>query len=147
MIVFQFTTMFYVLWVCHPSQLNFYKGKDGKTAQNVLALLITHIDITKNHQVGKWDAFLRAISTLSLPNGKLIPKASTAQKAEVQLGLPNSLKHVDDNRKSNQDRGLFVIEHCQHAGSAKNIHRQRSCYTLHGFVNRRKTKPPAILKS
>ena len=144
-------------------RFEFLQGKDGtKQRKMYTGAVITHIDITKNHQVGMGDeyAFLRAISTLSLPNGKhpfLYPNGATVDFSTSKCGRGSSwdytkfyIKHVDliDKQRSNlkdatdQDRAYYqkVIEHCQHAGlireehsfKSKKLQRYDLCY--YGFV-------------
>ena len=82
-------------------RFEFLQGKDGtKQRKMYTGAVITHIDITKNHQVGMGDeyAFLRAISTLSLPNGKhpsytptaLLSISARQNAAEVAAGITPS---------------------------------------------------------
>lgn len=144
-------------------RFEFLQGKDGeKQRKTYTGAIITHIDITKNHMVGEGDeyAFLRAISTLSLPNGKhpyLYPNGATVDFSTSKCGRGSSwdytkfyIKHVDllDKQKSNlkdatdEDCDYYqkVIEHCQangvireeHSFKSKKLQRYDLCY--YGFV-------------
>lgn len=144
-------------------RFEFLQGKDGEKQRKMYTgAVITHIDITKNHMVGQDNtyAFLRAVSTLSLPNGKLpylYPNGATVEWSSSKCGRGSSwdyskiyIKHVDliDKQKSNlkdatdEDCEYYqkVIEHCKHAGlireehsfKSKKLQRYDLCY--YGFV-------------
>ncbi|WP_445766600.1 phage/plasmid replication domain-containing protein [Rheinheimera sp.] len=145
-------------------RFEFLQGKDGEKQRKIYTgAVITHIDITKNHEVGMGNeyAFLRAVSTLTLPNGKLpylYPNGATVDFNTSKSCRGSSwdytkfyIKHIDllDKQKHNlkdatdEDCDYYqkVIEHCQHAGlireehsfKSKKLQRYDLCY--YGFVS------------
>lgn len=145
-------------------RFEFLQGKDGEKQRKIYTgAVITHIDITKNHSVGKGNeyAFLRAVSTLTLPNGKqpyLYPNGATVDYSTSKSGRGSSwdytkfyIKAIDllDKQKHNLkdatdedcDYYLKVIEHCQQVGlireehsfKSKKLQRYDLCY--YGFVS------------
>lgn len=140
-------------------RFEFLQGKENaKQKKTYSGAVFTHIDITKNHMVdaGNCYAFLRALSTLSLPNGKhpfLYPNGATVDWSSSKCGRGSSwhyskcyIKHVDlvDNRSSNlrdassDDEAYYdqVIDHCkthgvireEHSFKAKKLKRYDLCY-------------------
>ncbi|CAM5223304.1 phage/plasmid replication domain-containing protein [Alishewanella longhuensis] len=140
-------------------RFDFLQGKENeKQKKSYTGAVFTHIDITKNHIVdaGNCYAYLRALSTLSLPNGKhpyLYPNGATVDWSSSKCGGGSSwdytkcyIKHVDlvDNRSSNlrdaspDDEAYYdqVIEHCkthgvireEHSFKAKKLKRYDLCY-------------------
>ncbi|MDD4864846.1 MAG: phage/plasmid replication protein [Alishewanella agri] len=140
-------------------RFEFLQGKEHeKQKKHYSGAVFTHIDVTKNHMVdtGNCYAFLRALATLSLPNGKqpfLYPNGATVDWSSSKCGRGSSwdyskcyIKHIDliDKRSSNlrdaspDDEVYYdaVIEHCkthgvireEHSFKAKKLKRYDLCY-------------------
>lgn len=140
-------------------RFDYLMGKENeKQKKSYTGAVFTHIDITKNHIVGAGNcyAYLRALSTLSLPNGKhpyLYPNGATVDYSSSKCGGGSSwdydkfyIKHIDlkDNRSSNlrdaspEDEAYYdqVIAHCEtqgvireeHSFKAKKLKRYDLCY-------------------
>ncbi len=126
-------------------RFEFLQGfEDDKSKKMYTGAHIAHVDITKNHIVGDDNcyAFLRALSTLSLPNGKipyLYPNGASVDWSTSKSGRGSSwdyskvyIKHIDllDKLKSNtkdaspEDIDYYrrVIEHCQYNGVIREEH-------------------------
>lgn len=147
-------------------KFEFLQGKDGEKQKKFYSgANFTHVDITKNHIVGEGNcyAYLRALSTLSLPNGKhpfLYPNGATLDFSSSKSGRGSSwdytkfyIKQVDlvDNRSSNlrdasEDEIAYydsVVEHCkthgvireEHSFKAKKLTRYDLCYYGYTHLN------------
>jgi II/X family phage/plasmid replication protein len=126
-------------------RFEFLQGyENDKAKKTYTGAHIAHVDITKNHIVGDNNcyAFLKALSTLTLPNGKepfLYPNGATLDWSTSKCGRGSSwdyskvyIKHIDllDKKKSNtkdaseQDLDYYrqVIEHCQYNGVIREEH-------------------------
>lgn len=145
-------------------RFEFLQGKENEPQRKLYTgAHFSHVDVTKNHAVRGENCyqFLRAIATLSLPNGKhpfLYPNGATVDFSSSKSGRGSSwdytkfyIKHVDlkDKRKSNTkgataDDIIYydkVIEHCESAGIIREEHsfksKKLSRYDLqyYGFVD------------
>lgn len=145
-------------------RFEFLQGKDGEKQKKIYTgAVFTHLDITKNHIVGPDNcyAYLRALASLSLPNGKhpyLYPNGATVDWSSSKCGRGSSwdyskiyIKHVDliDRRSSNlrdacDDIKTYyesVVDHCvshgvireEHSFKSKKLQRYDLCY--YGFVD------------
>lgn len=123
-------------------------GADEEAKKIYTGCNFAHVDITKNHTVGQHNVYqyLRALSTLSLPNGKhpyLYPNGATVDWSSSKSGRGSSwdyskvyIKHVDllDKLKSNtkgatpDDETYYqrLIEHCKHSGLIREEHSFKS---------------------
>ena len=97
-----------------PFSFEFLQGKDGtKQRKMYTGAVITHIDITKNHQVGMGDeyAFLRAISTLSLMVNTPSYTPRHDFENERYMGLVFQVDLIDKQRSNLKDAtktGLII---------------------------------------
>jgi II/X family phage/plasmid replication protein len=130
-------------------RLEFLQGDKNDTVKKIYTgANFTHVDITKNHSVGDENcyAFLRALSTLSLPNGKhpfLYPNGATVDWSSSKCGRGSSwdyskvyikaidlLTKINANTKDASDEikryYQDVIEHCQSAGIIREEHSFKS---------------------
>lgn len=141
-------------------RFEFRQGKEHDKQKKIYTgAIFTHVDITKNHIVDTDNcyAFLRAVSTLSLPNGKkpyLYPNGATVDFSSSKCGRGSSwdytkfyIKHVDliDKRSSNlkgatpEDELYYdsVIDHCKTHGVIREEHSFKSKklqrYDLHYY--------------
>lgn len=126
-------------------RFEYLMGKDGEKQKKVYTgANIVHVDITKNHIVGADNcfAFLRALSTLSLPSGKipyLYPNGATVDWSSSKNSNGSSwdyskcyIKHIDliAKRASNlvdastEDQTYYqqVIDHCMTHGVIREEH-------------------------
>ncbi|WNO61087.1 phage/plasmid replication protein [Rheinheimera sp. MMS21-TC3] len=130
-------------------RFEFLQGKENEAQRKLYTgAHFSHVDITKNHSVGAENCyqFLRALSSLSLPNGKhpfLYPNGATVDFSSSKSGRGSSwdytkfyIKHVDliDKQKSNVKGGSSddieyyekVIQHCKNAGIIREEHSFKS---------------------
>lgn len=126
-------------------EFEFRQGKDGEKQKKIYTgANFTHVDITKNHMVGEGNchAYLRALATLTLPNGKhpfLYPNGATLDFSSSKSSRGSSweynkfyIKYIEllENRSSNlrdanEDEIAYydsVVEHCKTHGVVREEH-------------------------
>lgn len=140
------------------------EAKERKHRKTYTGCVIKHVDITRNHSVGyqnEW-AFLRALATMSMPNGKrpnLYPNGATVDYSTSRSTGGSSwdyskfyikhfelIEHAKKNLKnaSDDDKAYYqkLTEHCQAAGivreehsfKAKKLARYELCFYGHVTV-------------
>ena len=139
-------------------------AKDRKHLKTYSGCVIKHVDITRNHSVGYRNeyAFLRALSSFSLPNGKkpnLYPNGATVDYStsrsiggsswdysKLYIKAHELIEHMKKNLKNATDADAEyykkLIEHCQAAGivreehsfKAKKLARYELCFYGHVTV-------------
>ena len=141
----------------------FLQGKDGEKQRKFYSgAIIKHVDVTKNHCVGYKNErpFLRAVATLSLPNGKhpfLYPNGCTVDFSttrstggsswdytKIYVKAAELIEHEKKNLKNAtpEDEKYYrdLVEHCafsgivreEHSWKAKKLARYDLCY--YGYV-------------
>lgn len=147
---------------------SFYFTKDfhddaanRKHKKRYTGAIIRHVDITRNHMVGYQNefAFLRALATMSMPNGKrpnLYPNGATVDYStsrsiggsswdysKFYIKWLELVEHEKKNLKdaSDEDKSYYkkLVEHCQAAGivreehsfKAKKLDRYELCFYGH----------------
>lgn len=130
-------------------KLEYRQGsKDEPVKKIYTGANFTHVDITKNHSVGSENAyaFIRALATLTMPNGKhpfLYPNGATVDWSSSKSGRGSSwdyskvyIKVIDllEKKAANLKDATpeiiryyqDVIEHCQSAGIIREEHSFKS---------------------
>jgi II/X family phage/plasmid replication protein len=130
-------------------RLEYRQGNENELVKKIYTgANFTHIDITKNHSVGHENvyAFIRALATLTLPNGKhpfLYPNGATVDWSsskcnrgsswdyfKVYIKIIDLIEKMESNLKdADEDTKQYykkVIQHCEAVGLIREEHSFKS---------------------